>query len=101
MNKDLKWSVSQKPIESRGGSNTCFIIQPFEAIIYDDWRQRDRGFSEQDVEKAARLMVEAPALLKACQTAADWLSRSVRIDDREIAEDLRKVIEKATQEEES
>jgi len=42
-----------------------------------------------------KLCASAPELLDACKNAQSWLSRSTRIDDREIAEDLLAVINKA------
>jgi hypothetical protein len=70
------WKVSRVPIESRGGSNTAFKIGPFEACIYDDWRQRDRGLSEADIVSAANLIAAAPELLQACKFALQQLEGS-------------------------
>lgn len=59
------WEVKVVPIESRGGSNTCFKIGPFNACIYDDWRPRENGISHEENEANAKLIAEAPELLKA------------------------------------
>ena len=42
-----------------------------------------------------KLLAAAPDLLAMLETCADWLSRSARIDDREIACDARAAIAKA------
>lgn len=65
------WEIERVPIQSSGGSNTCWTIGPFKACIYDDWRQRDRGFSEEDIEYFAKLMSHAPCLLEALQALVD------------------------------
>lgn len=57
------WGVERVPIQSRGGSNTCHKIGPFQACIYDDWRPRDAGISEEENEANARLIAAAPELL--------------------------------------
>ncbi len=52
-------------------------------------------WSKAQVESVANLVCSAPELLAALQVAADWLARSARIDDREIADDCRTAIAKA------
>jgi hypothetical protein len=41
------------------------------------------------------LLNAAPAMLEALKACADWLSRSARIDDQEIAQDARAAIAQA------
>lgn len=66
----MHWNVTSKPIESRGGSNTVFMIGDMNACIYDDWRQMDeRGLSTEAVHARARLLAAAPALALACLDA--------------------------------
>jgi len=68
------WSLEQVPIQSRGGSNTCWKIGPFSACIYDDWRPRDIGIFEQENRANAYLIAAAPDLLAACKAVmADCL----------------------------
>ena len=49
----------------------------------------------EETEANAHLIAAAPDLLAALEDCANWLSRSVRDDDREMAEDARAVIAKA------
>ena len=49
-----------------------------------------------DSESNARLIASAPELLAALEKAAAWLSLSIRIDDREQADEARVAIAKAT-----
>ncbi len=60
------WKLQTVSIESRGGSNTCHKIGPFHACIYDDWRPREAGISEEENLANARLIAAAPELLTAC-----------------------------------
>lgn len=53
------WEVKRVPIESKGGSNTCWVIGPFKACIYDDWRARENGISESENEANAYLIAAA------------------------------------------
>jgi hypothetical protein len=62
------WKVERVPIQSAGGSNTCFQIGPFKACIYDDWRQyQEYGITTLENEANARLISAAPDLLEALQ----------------------------------
>ncbi len=61
------WEIERVPIQSRGGSNTCFRIGPFHACIYDDWRPREAGISEQENESNAALIAAAPDLADALE----------------------------------
>lgn len=58
-----EWEVVRVPIESRGGSNTCFKIGPFHACIYDDGQQAERGISTAANIANARLIARAPKLV--------------------------------------
>lgn len=49
----------------------------------------------EETEANAHLIAAAPDLLAALEDCANWLSRSVRDDDREMAEDARAAIAKA------
>ena len=51
-----------------------------------------REFDRKNIEK---LKQDKADLLAAAKYAADWLSRSVRIDDQEQAQDLRAAIARA------
>lgn len=64
------WEIERVPIESRGGSNTMWKIGPMVACIYDDWRPREKGISENANQANARLLAAAPELLEACKVAA-------------------------------
>jgi len=62
------------------------------------WFPENQGkdhVTQQLQDANARLIAFAPELLAALQVAADWLARSARIDDREIADDCRAAIAKA------
>ena len=59
------WLVTRVPIHSGGGSNTCFKIGPMVCCIYDDWRAREKGITEEQQVANARLMAAAPDLLEA------------------------------------
>ena len=63
MTEHTRWEVEHKPIESRGGSNTMFIIGPFHFCLYDDWRREDRGHTYEQVLEAVDMVSRAPALL--------------------------------------
>ena len=99
------WSVEQVPIESRGGSNTCFKIGPFVACIYDDWRQRDRGFSEDEIKANANLIALSPDILHVLITSEQtvrnigqefpWESDKYSICEQ-TSKGMRDVIRKAT-----
>ena len=73
------WAVDRVPIESRGGSNTCFKIGPMVACIYDDWRARERGISEEQQIANAHLIAASPemywALQQLCNSGGvmEWL----------------------------
>lgn len=54
--------VEHVPIDSIGGSNTAWIIGPMQAIIYDDWRQTERGFSSDQIKQTSELMALAPEM---------------------------------------
>jgi hypothetical protein len=60
------WHIDIKPIESTGGGNKCYLIGPFQACIYDDWRNAERGISGAELYANATLMGAAPDLLAAC-----------------------------------
>lgn len=63
-----EWKIERVPIQSSGGSNTCFKIGPFQACIYDDWRQyQEYGITTLENEANAKLIAAAPDLLEACQ----------------------------------
>lgn len=66
------WKVERVPIQSSGGSNTCFKIEPVGACIYDDWRPRDKGITEEKNVANANLIAAAPDLLHACRAALLW-----------------------------
>ncbi len=68
------WKIERIPIESKGGSNTCWKIGPFHACIYDDWRPREIGISEGENEANARLIAAAPELLEACNAARRFVA---------------------------
>lgn len=88
------WSLERVPIQSRGGSNTCYKIGPFQCCIYDDWRPRDKGISEEENKANALLLAAAPELLEACELA----SRSVpHHPDSKLIRMLSAAIRKATQ----
>lgn len=57
------YMLDNVPIQSSGGSNTCFRIGSFNACIYDDWRQVGRGFTREQIAATARLLAAAPQLL--------------------------------------
>lgn len=59
------WEIETVPIESRGGSDTCHKIGPFNACIYDDWVPREKGISEEENNANAKLIAAAPELLEA------------------------------------
>lgn len=63
------WAVDRVPIESQGGSNTCFRIGPMVACIYDDWRARERGISEEQQIANANLIAAAPEMYEALEEA--------------------------------
>lgn len=67
------WTIERMPIQSCGGSNTCYKIGPFQACIYDDWRPREVGISENENSANARLIAAAPDLLAACEAAVVWM----------------------------
>jgi hypothetical protein len=88
------WTIERSPIQSRGGSNTVFRIGPFQACIYDDWRQeQERGISTSELEANANLIAASPELLEALKLIANHTSEAdASISMREIAEEA---IEKA------
>lgn len=59
----LDWDCQRVPIGSRGGSNTCWKIGPIQACVYDDWKQREAGFSEEDIALAARAIKLVPDMV--------------------------------------
>ena len=65
--------MERVPIQSRGGSNTCWRIGSFHACIYDDWRPREAGISEAENKANARLIAAAPDLLEALKANEVWL----------------------------
>jgi hypothetical protein len=90
MGPDTYGDGNSIPVFPRGGG----------VAICDVVAVTGEGLSRPDVqaraEANARLIAAAPELLEALEKAADWLSRSIRIDDREQAEDARAAIAKAT-----
>ena len=54
-----EWTVERVPIQSSGGSNTCWKIGRFAACIYDDRRPREWGISEQENAANARFIAAA------------------------------------------
>ena len=68
-----EWTVQRVPIQSSGGSNTCWKIGRFAACIYDDRRPREWGISEQENAANARFIAAAhtafPALLDVVEAA--------------------------------
>ena len=66
------WHVETVPIESRGGGLVCHKIGPFQACIYDDWRQVERGFSSEELLANARLIVEAVNNYDDLVEALEW-----------------------------
>jgi hypothetical protein len=92
-----EWKVERVPIQSAGGSNTCFQIGPFKACIYDDWRQyQEYGISTLENEANAKLIAAAPDLLEACELALSLLnlpSNEITKDDKkEIADAILKAV---------
>jgi hypothetical protein len=86
------WSIKRVPTQSRGGSSTAWVIGPFCACLYDDWRNREAGISEHEAEADAQLIAAAPDLLDACGDALFY------VKDRapEVYRKLRAAIAKAT-----
>ena len=68
------WDIGRVPIQSRGGSNTCLKIGPFVACIYDDYRQRERGITEQEIVANADLIAAAPKLYETVEDLLDVIS---------------------------
>lgn len=73
------WKIERVPIQSQGGSNTCFKIGPFNACIYDDWRPRHAGISEASNEANARLIAASPELLEAAKALLDVIAEPDQI----------------------
>ena len=61
------WNVERLPIQSSGGSCTCWKIGPMSACIYDDGRARSAGVSEAENAANALLLAAAPELLEALE----------------------------------
>ena len=62
-------------------------------IYYTDAETRDRcEANARLITSAPALLAEKTALLEALKVCADWLSRSARTDDQEIAQDARAAI---------
>ena len=55
----------------------------------------ERTLSTDEALANATLMAAAPELLAALKTCADWLSRSMNVDDLEMAADARAAIARA------
>ena len=66
------WNWSRWPSELIGGSLSVYQIGPMRAVIYDDWRPRADGISEEENEANARLIAAAPELLEACKAAREF-----------------------------
>jgi len=64
---DGPWEIERVPIESRGGSNTCWKIGPLGICIYDDWRAREAGISEEENRANAYAIYALPEILKSLQ----------------------------------
>ena len=92
------WKIERLSIGSRGGSNTCWMIGPMDACIYDDWRPRANGISEAENEANARLIAAAPDLLAALENIRDTIESCyiaggwVPLD----AEEMESIVEMAT-----
>lgn len=84
------WKIERVPIQSQGGSNTCFKIGPFNACIYDDWRPRHAGISEASNEANARLIASAPCLLEACKAMYSLLYHGSDNANPEVGEAIHK-----------
>lgn len=65
------WPVERVPISSRGGSNSCYLIGPFHACIYDDWKRREIGISEEENQANAYLIAASPILADALVALLD------------------------------
>ena len=78
------WSIERVPIQSRGGSNSCWKIGKFQACIYDDCRQRERGFSEADITRFAHVAAGAPATLTACKAMIRGLQKLEALGHHEV-----------------
>ena len=101
------WKVETVPIESRGGSNTCHKIGPFNACIYDDSRPRENGISEEENLANATVMAAAPELLEFALLFSSQLAngkidtlKARKGEEKEVANMVRmniKAIQKATE----
>ncbi len=80
------WTLERVPIQSVGGSNTAWKIGPFQCCIYDDWRNRKAGLSEEEIKASAYLIAAAPDLLAALEEITTMTPIPGSIDEYKVGQ---------------
>ena len=93
------WKIERVPIQSSGGSNTCWKIGPFQACIYDDHKPRDIDISEGENLANARLIGSAPRMFSVLGHLLSILASDMTVAElEEVRIEIKAVIAEARQE---